>query len=87
VSLFRNAEAVVSPHGAGLGSIIYGENLKVCVLYPEACPAGYFYTLAIGAGHQHFCTNANVGEHDDFSVDLAALTRVLTNEMKLNAIS
>jgi hypothetical protein len=83
VALFRGAEAVVSPHGAGLGTIIYGEKLKVCVLYPEARPAGYFYTLAVGAGHQHFCTNANVSEHDDFTVDLAALRRVLTDEMRL----
>jgi hypothetical protein len=86
VALIRNAEAIVSPHGAGLGSIIYGENLKVCVLYPEARPAGYFYTLAIGAGHQHFCTNSNVTEHDDFTVDLAALRRVLTDEMNLSTV-
>ena len=87
VALIRGAEAVVSPHGAGLGSIIYGDNLKVCVLYPEARPAGYFYTLAIGAGHQHFCTNANVTEHDDFSVDLAALRHVLCDEMNFSAVS
>ncbi|MBB5055501.1 hypothetical protein HDF16_000170 [Granulicella aggregans] len=87
VALLRNAEAIVSPHGAGLGAIIYGENLKVCVLYPEARPAGYFYTLALGAGHQHFCTNANVTEHDDFTVDLAALRRVLTNEMRLSPVA
>jgi hypothetical protein len=84
VALMRNAEAILSPHGAGLGSIIYGENLKVCVLYPEARPAGYFYTLAIGAGHQHFCTNSNVAEHDDFTVDLDTLRRVLTDEMHLS---
>jgi capsular polysaccharide biosynthesis protein len=87
VALIRKAEAIVSPHGAGLGSIIYGDNLKVCVLYPEARPAGYFYTLAIGAGHQHFCTNANVSEHDDFMVDLDALRRVLTDEMELSPVA
>jgi len=86
VSLFRNAEVIVSPHGAGLGGIIYGEALKVCVLYPEAQPAGYFYTLARGAGHQHFCVNANVAEDDDFHVDLDALRRVLTEEMRLQVL-
>jgi len=84
VELFRNSEAIVSPHGAALGGIVYGEDLKVCVLYPEACPAGYFYTLALGAGHQHFCINANVAEDDDFLVDLTQLRRVLTEEMLLS---
>lgn len=83
VALFRGAEAVVSPHGAGLGGILYGESLKVCVLYPEARPAGYFYTLAVGSGHQHFCTNSNVAEDDHFVVDLAALRTVLAEEMRL----
>jgi hypothetical protein len=83
VALFRNSEAIVSPHGAGLGGIIYGENLKVCVLYSEDCPAGYFYTMAIGSGHQHFCTKANAGEDDDFLVDLAALRHILTEDMHL----
>jgi hypothetical protein len=82
-ALFRNSEAIISPHGAALGGIVYGENLKVCVLYPEARPAGYFYTLALGAGHQHFCTNANVAEDDDFLVDIPTLRRVLTEEMCL----
>lgn len=83
VALFRGSECIASPHGAGLGGIIYGENLKVCVLYPEARPAGYFYTMAVGAGHQHFCTKASAAEDDDFVVDLAALRRVLIEEMHL----
>lgn len=83
VELFRGAEVIVSPHGAGLGGIIYGEEMKVCVLYPEARPAGYFYTLARGLGHRHFCTNANAAEDDDFEVDLDHLRRVLTEEMRL----
>jgi len=83
VELFRDAEAVISPHGAALGGILYGDDLKVCVLYPEARPDGYFYTLARGLGHQHFCTNANVAEDDDFFVDLRRLRRILTHEMRL----
>jgi hypothetical protein len=83
VELFQSAEAIVSPHGAGLGGILYGDHLKVCVLYPEARPAGYFYTLARGLGHQHFCTHANVKEDEDFVVELQQLCRVLTDEMRL----
>ena len=87
VELFRNAEAILSPHGAALGGIIYGDHLKVCVFYPELCPAGYFYTLARGVGLQHFCTNANTTEDDDFEVNLTDLRRILTEEMHLDPIT
>jgi len=86
VELFRNAEAIVSPHGAALGGIMYGEDLKVCVLYPEARPAGYFYTLARGLGHQHFCLNGNGQEDDDFHVEPDDLRRVLMEEMNIRMI-
>ena len=83
VELFQGAETIISPHGAALGGIIYSDPLKLCVLYPEACPAGYFYTLARGLGHQHFCTNADVEENDDFQVDLTQLRRILVEDMRL----
>lgn len=83
VELFRCAEAIISPHGAALGGMIYGDHLKVCVLYPEARPAGYFYTLARGLGHQHFCVNADVEEDDDFEVDLRDLHHILIDDMGL----
>jgi hypothetical protein len=84
VELILQAEAIVSPHGAGLGCMLYGNDLKVCVLYPEAKPAGYFYTMARGLGHQHFQTNANVREDDDFHVDAEALRLVIRDEMQLS---
>jgi Glycosyltransferase 61 len=83
VALFRKAEAIVSPHSAALGGIIYTEELKLCVLYPEQRPAGYFYTLARGLGHRHYCVNSDVGEDDNFEVDLVALKQVLV-EMELD---
>ena len=83
VEIFRGAEAIISPHGAALGGIMYADDLKLCVLYPEARPAGYFYTLARGLGHQHFGTNANVQEDDDFEVDLTHLRQILADEMQL----
>ena len=83
VRLLRGAECLVSSHGAGLSCMLYGDDLKVCVLYPETKPAGYFYTLARGLGHEHFQTNAAVLEDDDFEVDLRELRRVLTEEMQL----
>ena len=83
VELFRNAEAIVSPHGAALGGIVYAEHAKVCVFYPEQRPAGYFYTLARGVGLEHFCTNDHRREDDDFEVNLADLRRILTEDMRL----
>lgn len=86
VELFRNAEAIVSPHGAALGGIIYADHAKVCVFYPELRPAAYFYTLARGVGLQHCCTNDNRAEDDDFEVDLTDLRRILTEEMHLDPV-
>ena len=82
VALLRSSEAIISPHGAGLACMLYGDSLKVGVLYPEAEPAGYFYTMARGLGHRHFNTNANLREDDDFRVDLGELQRVI-EEMDL----
>jgi hypothetical protein len=84
VALLRSAEAIISPHGAGLACMLYGDNLRVAVLYPEAEPAGYFYTMARGLGHRHFNTNANLREDDDFPVDLTHLNHVI-EEMNLPA--
>jgi hypothetical protein len=87
VELFRGSEAIVSPHGAALGGILYADDLKVSVLYPEARPAGYFYTMAHGLGHQHFCLNGNSKEDDDFYVDPEELRRVVVEEMHLEPIA
>lgn len=84
VKLFRCAEAIVTPHGAALGGIMYADHLKVCVLYPEARPGGYFYTLALGLGHKHFCMKFDKEEYDNFHVDPDALRRILTEEMHLD---
>ena len=86
VEVFRHAEAIVSPHGAALGGLIYSEHAKVCVLYPEARPAGYFYTLARGVGLQHFFTTDDRLEDDDFLVDLNHLHSILAEEMQLSPI-
>lgn len=83
VELFSGAEVILSPHGAALGGIMFGDNLKVCVLYPEARPGEYFYTLARGLGHQHFSWNTNLNEDDNFVVDIPELRRILVEEMKL----
>ena len=84
VELYRNAEAIISPHGAALGGVIYADHAKVCVFYPETRPAGYFYTLARGVGLQHFCTNDSRTEDDDFEVNLTDLHRILTEDMHLS---
>ncbi len=85
VELFRGAEAIVTPHGAALGGIMYADHLKVCVLYPQARPGGYFYTLALGLGHQHYCMKFDKEEYDDFYVDPSALRRVLVEQMGLSS--
>jgi len=86
VEIFRSAEAIISPHGAAFGGVMFSDNLKMCVLYPEARPGAYFYTLARGMGHQHFAVHSNVGEDDDFDVDVQELRRVVSSEMKLETV-
>jgi Glycosyltransferase 61 len=86
IEIFRNAEAIISPHGAAFGGVMFSDNLKMLVLYPERRPGVYFYTLARGMGHQHFAIHSNVAEDDDFEVDLAELRRVVSTEMKLDPV-
>jgi hypothetical protein len=37
-------------------------------------------------GHQHFAVHSNVGEDDDFDVDVQELRRVVSSEMKLETV-
>jgi hypothetical protein len=87
VELFSGAEAVVSPHSAALGSIMYGDDdLKLCVFYPEAHPAPYFHSLACGLGQRHFYLTGINGENDHFAVDLAGLRRLVAEQMGLRPV-
>jgi capsular polysaccharide biosynthesis protein len=84
VELFHGAEAVVGPHGAGLGDIIYSGDISVGVLYPTRVPPNYFHSLACGLGQRHhFLCHDEAGEDDDFEVDLGRLKQLIEHGMRL----
>jgi hypothetical protein len=88
VDLFQRAEAIVAPHGAALGGIVFSTDAKVLVLYPERHPGEYFYTMARRIGLEHYGLMHDYdGEEDfveDFSVDLARMEAILEDQMGLD---
>jgi hypothetical protein len=87
VELFHGAEIVIGPHGAGLGAMFFSGDIPVVVLYPTRVPPNYFHSLAIGLGQSHHYVSHDGGSEDDnFMADLAALERVLRNELNLQPL-
>jgi hypothetical protein len=87
VSLFQRAEAIVAPHGAALGGMVFSPNAKVLVLYAERNPGEYFYTMARRMGIEHFgLVHDCVAEEDfveDFVVDQDRMEAMLEQQMGL----
>jgi capsular polysaccharide biosynthesis protein len=80
IRLFRNAECVVAPHGAGLSNLIFGRNLKVVeLIHPHLVRShfgriardwGFEYTAVMG----HTFMNARV---PTFTVEVSEVMRRL----------
>jgi hypothetical protein len=86
VALFREAEVLVAAHGSNWGNMVFSGEIKVLVLYPDSTPNTHIFTLAKALGQQHFfVAGREPSENSDFSVDLAAVERVLRDEMCLRA--
>ena len=82
VELFRTADIVVGPHGAGLGAILFSGRIPVVVLYPNEVPTTFFFTLARGLGQKHlFLLHGAPGEEDDFDADVPRLRTLLEQEL------
>lgn len=71
ISLFANAEAVVSPHGAGLTNLIYSESTKVIELFGDSKKTT-FHRLANILGHEYRYTT-NTTKRGDLIVNLQSL--------------
>jgi hypothetical protein len=82
VDLFRRAEAVVTMEGSNCADIMFAGKIKLFILYPNRQPNTHWFTCAKGLGQEHFFI---AGEQDwknaDYSVDLAAVERVLREQM------
>lgn len=78
VDLFRKAEIVVAPAGAGLGTTLFSGPIKVVVLYPNQRPTSFFVTQINRLGQQHHWLLGDAASEDvDFLVDIEELRRVL----------
>jgi capsular polysaccharide biosynthesis protein len=66
--LFRDAEFVIGPHGAGLTNILFSNSCGVLELFPGACWNHYRW-LAHAAGLRYGALVAgDGGKHDDFHI-------------------
>ncbi len=87
VDLFQRAEAIVAPHGAALGGMVFSTHAKLLVIYPEKHPGEYFYTMARSLGLEHHGLvhdyEANEDLIDNFTVDVAGMERMLSGPMRL----
>lgn len=87
VELFHRAEVIVAPHGSNWGNIIFSGAVKILVLYPDAVPETHIFTVAKALGQKHFFLAGNAPHvNSDFSVDVAAVERILTLEMELTPV-
>ncbi len=84
VELFHEADIVVGPHGAGLSSIVFSGDIKLVVFYATQLPLNHWHTLARGLGQEHHFLMSNVGEDDNFSVDLHGLEKILRDQLGLH---
>jgi|GEM_PF-3133766 len=76
VELFRNADCVVGPHGAGLVHLVFGDDLAVVELFGDEL-RDHYYALSTIAGHEYYCVQGTDGDGVDISVDIDELRAVL----------
>lgn len=77
IELVYDAEAVVSPHGAGLTNMLFGRDLRVLEIFPSGEIAPHYYFLAASLGHRYWYQlgAAETLNPSTFPVDLDALRR------------
>lgn len=68
VRLFRDAEIVVAPHGAGLTNTVFSKSCKILELFPCA-PLYHYRWLAVSLGHNYMnlCAAHGVDKNADVS--------------------
>jgi capsular polysaccharide biosynthesis protein len=78
ITLFRQAEIVMGPHGAGLAGAMFAKFTKLIVLYATDRPPNYFHSQCVVLGHRHyFLAHNQPNEDDDFRVDISSVTALV----------
>lgn len=76
--LFRDAECVVMPHGAGCANMIFaGTGTKIIEFVPKSYQHHMFWRIAKWSGHWYGRIVCEDGANKDMHVDLPALRRAL----------
>ncbi|WP_162427826.1 glycosyltransferase family 61 protein [Pontibacter pudoricolor] len=80
VQLFYDAEAIVSPHGAGLTNLLFAEKSKVVELHPAKIMKGRYMLLCKGLGFEYTPIIGSPGDDiEDFVVPIEELKNWLQN--------
>lgn len=76
--MFRSAEIIVMPHGAGCANLIFaGAGTKVIEFAPKSYQHPMFWHIAKWSGHWYARIVVNDNENKDMVADLAILKRAL----------
>jgi capsular polysaccharide biosynthesis protein len=82
IDTMYDAEAVISPHGAGLTNLLFGRQLQVLEIFPSRHLAPHYFFLAKSLGHSYrfMCGEEQSLNPSSFVVNLEQL-RANTEEL------
>lgn len=71
IRIFKNAEAVVMPHGSGIANLLYADHTRVLVFHSTSYvqPHNYFLCRSLGHEHEYLC-EGDGKLNDDFEVNV-----------------
>jgi hypothetical protein len=72
VKIFKEANTIIGPHGAGLLNMIFSDNANIVELFPNSVIKPHFYILANVLGFDHTAIISE-SENDDLVVDIGQL--------------
>lgn len=80
IALFRNAEIIMSVHGASLTNLIWAKTARVIELFPSNLRPKHYLNIAAQMGLEYQPIIGSVGgSREDFSIDLDEIERVLSS--------
>lgn len=83
VSLFRNAELIISVHGAALTNLIWSKNAKVIEIFPENLRPKHYLNIASQMGLNYKPFIASMGnEREDFEIDIEKFRDFLSHNFE-----
>ena len=83
IELFYDAECVVSPHGAGLTSLLFCDEASVLELFPSKLLETSFFFISQSVGLNHVVWKPSHKRHrnDDFDVNVDEVVAILEEDL------